>query len=379
MINFRTQRLACLLFVFILVSCAQVSAQIISNNLSSSATGFVYTHWTLKNSSNEKISLNQFWVPLSGYVAIQENIEVRYYLAGSSNNLELGKGKGETYLGGVGDARIELSRTFARDRVIVSGGINLPLGKTELGINEERAIIEMLSQNFLEFPMRSFGQGLGLRLTVGAANNISENTVLGVGVGFEYIGPYNPYFGIGEYDPGDVFSADFGITNRSKTTAYSFAMNYSLFMDDNLDKNKVFKQGQQLGMRARGVYDDDRYRVSGGAGYLFRGRNTRYDLQASSIVDRLKLYGNELVFSFEFGRYLPGGWRFSPLFSLLLIAGNEENLGESRVFTSGGSINKIFSKRYRASFWFKFMTGDADGKTIELSGYQLSTSLSAAI
>lgn len=379
MINSRIKRLAGLLIVFVLINCAQISAQIISNNLSSTATGFVYTHWTLKYPSNEKISLNQFWVPLSGYVAIQENIEVRYYLAGSSNNLELGKTQGERYLGGVGDARIELSRTFAKDRVMVSGGVNLPFGKTELGINDDRAIIDMLSQNFLEFPMRSFGQGLGLRLTVGAANNISENTVLGVGAGFEYIGPYNPYFGIGEYDPGDVFSADLGISNRSKTTAYSFSMNYSLFMDDKLDKSKVFKQGQQFGMRARGVYDDDRYRVAAGAGYLFRGRNTRYDLQASSIVDRLKLYGNELVFSFEFGRYLPGGWRFSPLFSLLLIAGNEENLGESRVFTSGGSINKIFSKRYRASFWFKFMNGDADGKTIELSGYQLSTSLSAAI
>jgi len=375
----RVLRLANLLIIFILVSCIQVSAQIISSNLSSTSTGFVYTHWTLKSPSNEKTSLNQFWVPLSGYVAIQENIEVRYYLAGSSNNLELGQGKGETYLGGVGNAQIEMSRTFAKNRVIVSGGINLPLGKAKLGINDDRAIIDMLSQNFLDFPMRSFGEGLGLKLTVGAASNVNENTVLGVAAGFEYIGPYDPYIGIGEYNPGDRFTADFRITKLDKTTALSFTMNYSLFLDDKLDNSKVFKQGQQFGLRARAVYDDDRYRVSGGAGYLFRGRNTRYDIQGSNIIDRLKLYANELVFSFEFGRYLPGGWRFSPLFSLFLIEGNEENLGESRVFTSGGSINKIFSKRYRASFWFKFMTGDADGQTIELRGYQLSTSLSAAI
>lgn len=353
-----------------------VLGQMIDGRPSTGSSGFVYTHWQLEPDTGEVKSLGQFWVPLSGYVALQENLEARYYIAASSNTFQTGST--ESDLKGTGDARFEVTRSFSKNRFFISGGVNLPTGKTKLLFNQHRAIIETLSESFLVFPMRRFGEGLGFNGTVGLSQTWG-NKVAGVGISYDIIGKYTPYEGFEEYNPGDIFTAEFGLSARGQKTVLACGVNYLSYANDKMDGRKVFKQGEQVGLSVSAAYDNKEVRFKPSARYSFRGRNTRYETGSEDIRDRLKLYGDEIELGLEVGRYFRGGWSFMPLISLLHIDNNEDNYGDSKLLTYGASIGKIFSKRILVGSWFKIMTGDTDDGRIDLKGYQISVSMTAVL
>lgn len=361
---------------FMVCLSVAVQAQMINGKPSTGSTGFVYTYWQLETANAPNTSLGQYWMPLNGFVALQENLEARYYLAGSTNSYQAGNS--EVHLEGLGDTRIEITRSFSGNQFFVSGGVNLPTGKTKLAFNPERAIIELLSESFLVFPMRRFGEGLGFNGTIGAAKSWG-NTVAGVGLSYDLIGKYTPYESFGEYNPGDIFTAEFGLNTHGEKTATACGVNYLHYANDKMDNIKAFKQGQQVGLSISGAYDNKSVRVSPSARYTIRGRNTRYLTGSEVVRDRLKLYGNELELGLEVGRYFRGGWSFSPLASFLQIDNNEDNYGDSQVLSYGVSIGKKFSERILVGTWFKIMTGDTDDGRIDLRGYQISASLMAVL
>ncbi len=350
--------------------------QMISGKPSTGSTGFVYTYWQLETANNPNTSLGQFWMPLSGFVPLQENLEARYYLAGSTNSFQ--QGNSEAHLNGLGDTRFEITRSFSENHFFLSGGVNLPSGKTKLAFNPDRAIIELLSESFLVFPMRRFGEGLGFNGTAGAAKSWG-NTSAGVGLSYDIIGKYTPYENFGEYNPGDIFTVEFGLNTHGTKSAVACGVNFLTYANDKMDNKKVFKQGKQVGLSMSGVYDNQKIRINPSARYTIRGRNTRYETSTEIIRDRLRLYGNELELGLEVARYFRGGWSFSPLVSILQIDNSEDGFGDSKVLSYGASIGKRFSDRITVGTWFKIMTGDTDDGRIDLRGYQISASLLAVL
>jgi hypothetical protein len=226
--------------------------------------------------------------------------------------------------------------------------------------------------------MRRFGEGLGFNGTVGAAKTWT-NTVAGVGISYDIIGKYTPYANFGEYNPGDIFTAEFGLNTHGEKTALACGVNYLSYSIDKVDGKKVFKQGQQVGLSVSGAYDNREVRFHPSVRYLIRGRNTRYETGSEIIRDRLKLYGNELELGLEVGRYFRGGWSFMPNVSLLQIDNNEDNYGDSKVLSFGASIGKVFTERILVGTWFKILTGDTDDGRVDLKGYQISTSITAVL
>ncbi len=363
-------------FVVTAVMTTTVQSQVIEGTQSNGSTGFVYTYWKLETANSPSASLEQFWMPLSGFVPLKDNLEARYYLAGSTNNFQAGNT--EAHLNALGDTRFEVSRSFSENKFIISGGVNLPTGKTKLAFDSDRAVLELLSESFLVFPMRRFGEGFGFNGTVGTAKSWG-NTVAGIGISYDFTGKYTPYENLAAYNPGDVFTAEFGINTRSAKTAVAGSINFLAYANDKVESKKVFKQGKQVGLSISGVYDNAKIRINPSAKYTIRGRNTRYESNTELIRDRLRLYGNELELGLEVGRYFRGGWNFSPMFSLLKINNNEANYGDSKVMSYGVSIGKRFSERISVGTWFKILSGDTDYSRIDLRGYQISSSLLAVL
>ncbi len=363
-------------FVITVLLATSIQGQIIKGKPATIATGFVYTYWELATANSPGTTLGQLWMPLNGFVPLQEKLEARYYLAGSTNSFQVGNSK--AYLNGLSDTRFEISRSFSENQFFISGGVNLPTGKTKLAFNLDRAIVEFLSESFLVFPMRRFGEGLGFNGTVGAAKSWG-NTVAGIGISYDIIGKYTPYENFDEYNPGDVFTAELGINTHRAKTAVACGVNFLGYANDKTDGKKVFKQGKQVGLSISGAYENEKIRINPSAKYTIRGRNTRYESNTELIRDRLRLYGNELDLGLEVGRYFRGGWNFSPLFSILKIDNNEDNFGDSQVLSYGVSIGKRFSERILVGTWFKILSGDADNGRIDLGGYQISASLLAAL
>src|SRR5574341_662631 len=102
---------------FMVCLSVTVQAQMINGKPSTGSTGFVYTYWQLETANASNTSLGQYWMPLSGFVALQENLEARYYLAGSTNSYQAGNS--EVHLEGLGDTRIEITRSFSGNQFFV--------------------------------------------------------------------------------------------------------------------------------------------------------------------------------------------------------------------------------------------------------------------
>lgn len=355
----------------ILVFAGIADGQIMYGQPASGNTGFVYTSWKLSDSVETTIS--QFWVPVSGFVPLQDNLELRYYFAGASTSLDV---SGSESVAGLGNARVQVSRSFGDDKWLMGAGLSLPTGKRELSVPDERAIVELLSQNFLDFPMRKYGDGLGANVVLGMAQQVG-GMVVGAGALYEFIGKYKPYEGTDDYDPGDLITVNGGADIESERSKWSLNTVFTTHIADKVSGTKVFKQADQLEVRLSSVIYSERMRFTGSAVYVIRGRNDFYDASTEDVVQRLKLYGNELGIRASLQQTLSDAWSVTPQVRLRLIAGDEVNIDQSQIYGVGVHFSRRLGGTVAARFGGMYLTGQADDGAIDLSGFQLSTMIGA--
>jgi len=369
---FARKTIIMLMGAFFLVSMS-ITGQIISNQAMAGGARLIYSHWSIEDGT-DKTTLDQFAVPLTGFVPLAENLEARVYMATASSNLN--QSNKELTLSGLCDARIQINKSLADDRLLLSLGSNLPVGKTKLDLAEEWPVMDFWSQNFLVFPIRRLGEGFGLNALLGGAT-VYNDYRLGATVMYHMYGTYEAYENSGDYNPGDMFSASFNLQRKMNNTTLSLAAIFSTYGTDELDNEKIFKQSNQLDLRLGTAHNAERFGIEVGLQYLIRGRNTRYD-STEAVVDQLKIFGN------EFGLYgafsiMPGtDLTLTPSAELKLMAGNEYDFDSSRLLGLGLAAGYRLSADLAADAGFKYYTGQADDDAFDLTGYQLSIGLSAA-
>lgn len=355
-----------------LTLAGSAAAQIMYGQPSAADIQFIHTHWEADaGDSLGTTSISQVSFPMRGFIPAGDNAELLIYLAGAWNSLDR-PATDEYTLTGLGDARLQYNRSFADDRLLLSAGMNLPSGKRELSIEEESPVLTMLSQSYLSFPMRQFGEGLGFSLMLGGAQMVGQFRA-GVSAMYQYNGKYAPYEGVDDYDPGDLISFNAGIDRDYESARVGVNATLSLYTKDKLQGTEVFKQSTSVDLRLAGEYGGDRGQLSGAIGYLIRGRNTTF---VESTENEVKIYGNEL-----WGRaaYIHrfGNWRLGPVAELRNIAENEQDLGSATVFGGGAAISRTLGETMGLELSGRYYTGNADGGDIDLTGYQLTASLTA--
>jgi len=350
--------------------------QIIYGQPSAGSFRVVYSHWSLDDSLGTR-KIDQFTIPLGGFIPLSDNFETRFYLASSTNKLSYLEA--DSSLTGLSDFRLQFSRSFSDDRFLASVGLNLPVGKKKLDPNEERAIIDVLSKNYLTFPIRRFGEGFGANLLLGGATTLGQFQC-GASVAYQFNGSYTPYKGEEDYDPGDFVSFNASAETMSDNTLYSLNLIYTLYTSDKYDGDKIFKQGQQFDIRLAGAYNADKYTLTGNTHYLIRGRHTRYDITSGAVLTELKMYGNEFAVNGAF-MYRPDiKWYIGPTVELRAFGGFEEidrNVDGSTIFGFGAAYGRNFSESLAYDLGFKYYTGSAYGGDIDLTGFQVTTGLTA--
>ena len=347
-------------------------AQIVSGQPITTGGRLIFTHWTLDDGSDE-IEIDQFAIPLSGLIPLRDNLEMQFYIANVSNDLNLPSN--EYSLNGFGDLRLQLSQSLKNDQILMSAGINVPSGKTKLDLTDEWPVVNYLSHNFISLPVRRLGEGPGFNLLLGGAQAWG-NIRYGATVMYQMYGKYEAYEDGGDYNPGDMFSVS---ANADRVWANgSLGLNaiFSAYSADKLDGENIFEQSDQFDLRLNGLYKAGSIDVSGMIRYLFRGRNTRYD-SLGAIYDQLKIYGNEFgaygAVTFMAGRSLA----VTPSFELHLINGNEYDFESSSFFGFGTDLTYRFSEMLDAVIGGRYFTGNADDSAIDLSGYQFSAGFTA--
>lgn len=363
-----------LLPVFVLLIASSAGGQIIHGQPASGGTGVIYTHWKLESESGSSSEVSQVWAPLSGMIPLADNIEAAFFVSGARSEFEYGGTSSD--LGGLSDTRLQISRSMSDDRYIFSLGVNLPTGKKELEPDAERQIIETLAVSFLDFPLRRYGEGFGLSFLVGTAAQLGEINA-GIGAQYEYIGPYTPYVGVKDYDPGDLLNIYAGGDVSRGDMSWSGNLLFTAFTADRIDASKTLRQSTQLELQLAGAFDNERHRIDGMISYTFRGRNERYDSATEEVIERLKLYGNEFYLTGGYTALLEDGWSLGPAVSLKLIEGDEDSFGKSRIFLVSGLAGKEINEKFAVNAAFRYMSGKADDSRLDISGFQITTGISA--
>ncbi len=376
----RTTLLSLSLALMLILFGDQARTQIIYGQPSVGNIGVVYSSWSQKD-INGKIDIKQFMIPVNGFVALKPGFEATVFMANSSNKLN--KPQNDYSLSGLGDARVQFSHSFMNDGILASAGVNVPIGKKELNLSNEWAVVDYLSQNYLDFPMSRFGEGFGFNLLLGGATMLGA-LKCGAGVMYEYTGSYKPYQNAGDYNPGDIFSVNGGIDWKTGRSAYSTEVIFTNYASDKLNDKKVFRQARQYDLRLGWMYDHRNWNFNSLIRYLIRDRNTFYEfdttlLSPNFVTKQFKLFGNEFTIMGSLSKSLSKNWIVVPSAQLRLIAANELNLGKSSIFGIGSDLNRKIGRTASFGVGFKYFTGNTNGGDIDLSGFQLTAGLTAGI
>jgi hypothetical protein len=350
---------------------ADASCQIVFDQPGSAAVKLNYSDWSLDPAGGPKQSISQTTLDLSGFVPLRENFEARYQIASAYNNLDTGGGR--TNMSGLGDLRVQLAHSFARDRLLLSGGLNLPTGKKELDPDGERRIIEFLSRDYLSVPLRRYGEGFGFNLQAGGATELGAFKC-GMSVVYDYSGSYKPYEGSGDYNPGDAVSLNATMAASSGTVEYAGDVGYSIFATDALDGRDIYKQAPQLSARIRGTRAGATYAATMGARMILRGRNTRYGA-GGAIDSQLKQYGDEFDVFVRVARALGAGWKAGAMIGTRQILKSEEYLGRSSLLNVAMDLGRDLSRNVGLDLGVMYYTGSTDGGDVGVGGLQMSGGL----
>ena len=375
------------LVILSLSGAPETAAQIVYGQPAASNTQIMYYHWQI-DTDNEEASIDQLMIPLSGFVPIRDNFDLTFFVANSSNTYDAYDG--EHKLSGLGDLRLQANHSFADDQLLVSGTVNLPTGKKELSL-EQSPVLSALAQNYLELPMRKFGEGFGFSLLLGGAIELKEGLRAGGGVAYEYVGSYTPYDGISHidtltndtvnfdgYNPGDMISVNGGLDYERGSTLWSLDLIFTQYVADKLNDVKTFRQSKQFDWRLRGDFVGERMSFSGLVRYVWRGKNRLYN-QAGEWASALKLFGNEIQVSGELTYPFNSGWYVIPAVDFHLVNSNELDFEKSNVLGIGATFGKQVGKSIDARLGGKLYTGSANDGDIDVSGYQLTLGLTATL
>ncbi len=104
-------------------------------------------------------------------------------------------------LNGLTDTQVRASYTVGRDRVVASLLFNVPTG-TEQVSSEQLPLVRSIAQNFLPFPVSSYGSGAGLTSAVAVAQQLGSWS-LGLAGSVRYLASYSPFADVTDrYAPG---------------------------------------------------------------------------------------------------------------------------------------------------------------------------------
>ena len=141
----KVNRTILLIVVLSLIMASNACTQIVFGQRPNTSPQFVYSSWTLTAPTGEEAKISQSYVPVTGFVPISDNLEAQVYLASSSSSVE--SPIGDPSASGLTDVRLQLNKSLSDDRILISGGLSLPIGKTELDFMEEYLIIAALAHD----------------------------------------------------------------------------------------------------------------------------------------------------------------------------------------------------------------------------------------
>ncbi|MFQ5639012.1 MAG: hypothetical protein ACE5IR_13595 [bacterium] len=149
----------------------------------------------------------------------------------------------------VTDSYIRGSYIIGDNRALLTVGVGLPSGKTELD-SEELALAGIAANRPLANPVTNFGTGLNVSVGLALAHEIGS-WVFGVGVGYSRRGEYNLNSQSAKIDPGDEFNITVGVDKEFGSAKFMADLIYTTYSKDESELLDPYKAGEKLLLNGR--------------------------------------------------------------------------------------------------------------------------------
>jgi len=360
------------------LTVSPLQGQTITGSPSAVSQRFSYMSWGLSGDSTD-LTVKQWYLPIIVKADVAEDWSLSFYSAAAGSDADWDVENGD--ISGLTDTRVQAAHSLADDQVLISGGVSVPTGVTELS-PEQHQLIPWLSADFFNFPVKYPGEGLNLFGEVGVALPAGD-WVWGAAGAVHYSGEYTPFDDGRKYQPGlrlvGTIGADRDWPDQGHVGVDLLVIHSS---SDKAEGEAVFADGVQFDFRLTGQREFDKGRIDAAARFILRGKNKTIGGENLDLVrEQSNTNGNDIRF------FLSGRRDLSPRAQGWLsveakfLAANGYDAGEvlyedaASVYGFGGGADFKLSSRASAGLGIRLWTGSSDGsyafEPVDFSGFEI--------
>ena len=356
-----------------------VEGQIVFGQPPAGDLKLIYQSWTIEDSAGAQTKLTQWVIPILAYIPVYDNWEVIFSSSTAGSSVDIDNGS-DSDLSGLNDTRISVYTSFWDDHLMLGMGLNLPTGKKALN-SEEVSITNWLTESFLNFPVKNYGEGLGINFEAGYARTVDIYS-FGFGAGYIFKTAYEPLDGTDDYKPGNQLRlGGFGSFNNDQLLG-SMSMVYYLFSDDELDGDPVFRDGGMLDLKLQFGYVHSNVVTVLGFREIIRAKDKRIE-DNQLVTEEEKSHGAESRVYLQSELTLNERLALKGLINYKHVAANGyddsslRSLGASNYLGLGLGAETGLTDIFKGYGQFEYYTGSADDGDYDLSGWQIVVGMGA--
>jgi hypothetical protein len=201
-----------------------------------------YIQYKIKAPNDEKIS--ELAIPV--FVTIPFGSRFTFDVGTSYARAKVTTGSAVSEVNGLTDTQLRGNLTLGTDFIVLTGGLNLPTGKSTVDIDQVTAA-GRIGSDFLAFPISNLGTGLAVTGGVAVARPIHDWNI-GFGASVRRSTEYEPFNQPGttlKFTPGDEYRVKVGVDHSVRNGRVSLGLTYSAFGDD-VAGTSIYNTGNRL-------------------------------------------------------------------------------------------------------------------------------------
>jgi hypothetical protein len=187
------------------------------------------TSYTL-DQSGTKVKVSEFAIPIAFLLPISPRLNFDIATAFASATVEAG---GKSTISGLTDTQLRLNWSLGADALIITAGLNVPTGQYKVA-DDKVAAAGQIGNDFLSFPVSSFGNGLAGTGGVALARTLGAWNV-GLGASFRKtaeFGAFGADTNATRFQPADEARLRIGVDREAFGGRMTLAAIYSVFGED---------------------------------------------------------------------------------------------------------------------------------------------------
>jgi hypothetical protein len=201
-----------------------------------------FIQYQLKAPTNETIS--ELAVPV--FVSMPFGSSFTFDVGTSYTRARVSSGSTVSEIHGLTDTQLRGNLTLGSDFVVITGGVNLPTGRSSVALDELTAA-GRIGSDFLAFPISNMGTGLAATGGIAIARPLGDWNI-GFGGAVRHSSTYDPFNVPGQtlrFTPGDEYRVRAGVDRGVSNGRLSLGLTYSAFGSDDAG-GSVYNTGNRV-------------------------------------------------------------------------------------------------------------------------------------